>query len=55
MGPGQPGGFGDDGFRKKQKFDEPLGGGGDELESPPATLRVLIRNTDAGGIIGKVF
>ncbi len=47
------GGPGDDGFRKKPRFDE-QGGTGDEEEVLPATLRVLIRNSDAGGIIGKV-
>ena len=52
-GPGNMvGGPGDDGFRKKPRFDEP--GPGEEEEVPPATLRVLIRNSDAGGIIGKV-
>lgn len=44
-----PDGLGDESFRKKAKFDNP-----DELDAPPATLRVLIRNSDAGGIIGKV-
>ena len=50
------GGFGvpgDDGFRKKPRFDGPPGPGESD-EVPPSTLRVLIRNTDAGGIIGKV-
>lgn len=50
--PGELGGAGDDSFRKKQKFDTP--DGEEVLDAPPATLRVLIRNSDAGGIIGKV-
>lgn len=47
-----PDGLGDDGYRKKPKFDN---AGSEELDAPPATLRVLIRNSDAGGIIGKVL
>ena len=47
-----PDGFDDESLRKKAKFDGP---GGEEVpDVPPATLRVLIRNSDAGGIIGKV-
>lgn len=45
-------------FGKKPRFDFQGGGGpggGGEGDDPtvPATLRVLIRNSDAGGIIGK--
>ncbi len=36
---------------KKPRFD---GSGDEDQDVPPATLRVLIRNSDAGGIIGKV-
>lgn len=43
-GPGDSGGG--DGWRKRPRFEEPV--------VPPATLRVLVRNSDAGGIIGKV-
>jgi hypothetical protein len=54
-GPGGPP-MGD--FKKPRfEFQEGGGGGGGEETdepSPPATLRVLIRNSDAGGIIGKV-
>ena len=47
-GPGDFGGGsgGEGGWRKRPRFEEP--------EVPPATLRVLVRNSDAGGIIGKV-
>lgn len=44
-GPGGPG--------KKPRFDFQESEGTGE-ESLPATLRILIRNSDAGGIIGKV-
>ena len=43
-GPGDAGGG--DGWRKRPRFEEPV--------VPPATLRLLVRNADAGGIIGKV-
>lgn len=43
-GPGDSGGV--DGWRKRPRFEEPV--------VPPATLRMLVRNSDAGGIIGKV-
>lgn len=43
--PGEEGGFGD---RKRSRVGE------DSKESSPATLRALVRNRDAGGIIGKV-
>lgn len=43
-GPGDSGGG--EGWRKRPRFEEPV--------VPPATLRVLVRNSDAGGIIGKV-
>jgi hypothetical protein len=43
-GPGDSGGG--DGWRKRPRFEEPV--------VPPATLRLLVRNADAGGIIGKV-
>ena len=43
-GPGDSGGG--DGWRKRPRFEEPV--------VPPATLRMLVRNSDAGGIIGKV-
>ena len=48
---GPPGGDGDldQGFNKRGRFDEGGRGG-----VPPATLRVLVRQQDAGGIIGKV-
>ncbi len=53
FGRGGGGSFSDDGgFRKRQRFDDDSAGGGG---SKNATLRVLIRNTDAGGIIGKVI
>lgn len=44
-----------EGQGKKPRFDFQGGGGGGEGDDPssPATLRVLIRNSDAGGIIGK--
>ena len=45
-GPGDFGGGGDGGWRKRPRFEE--------AGVPPATLRVLVRNQDAGGIIGKV-
>ena len=46
-GPGDFGASGGEGsWRKRPRFEEPV--------VPPATLRVLIRNQDAGGIIGKV-
>ena len=50
---GPPGGDGDldQGFHKRGRFDEGAGGRGGV---PPATLRVLVRQQDAGGIIGKV-
>ena len=42
----------DQGFQKRGRFD---GGEPDEASSvPPATLRILVRQHDAGGIIGKV-
>ena len=44
----------DEGFFKKGRFEEGGGGGGGGTNVPPATLRVLVRNQDAGGIIGKV-
>ena len=45
------GSFSDDGgFRKRQRFDDDSASAGPKS----ATLRVLIRNADAGGIIGKV-
>lgn len=43
-------------FGKKPRFDFQgggTGGGGEGDDSTPATLRMLIRNSDAGGIIGK--
>ena len=48
-GPGEFGTSGGEGggWRgKRPRFEEPV--------VPPATLRVLVRNHDAGGIIGKV-
>lgn len=40
----------DQGFQKRGRFEGP-----DEGPSvPPATLRILVRQHDAGGIIGKV-
>ena len=40
---------------KKPRYDfQGNEGGGEGEENLPATLRVLIRNSDAGGIIGKV-
>lgn len=42
-----PGDGGDGGWRKRPRYDEPA--------VPPATLRMLVRNQDAGGIIGKVY
>lgn len=39
----------DPGFQKRGRFDGPE----DELSVPPATLRILVRQHDAGGIIGK--
>ena len=40
---------GEDGFKRRRMGEEP-----DLAEIPPATLRILVRNQDAGGIIGKV-
>lgn len=40
----------DPGFQKRGRFDGPE----EELSVPPATLRILVRQHDAGGIIGKV-
>lgn len=53
LGPdeGSLGGSGDGGFRKRPRFEGNVGG---DSDAPPATLRVLVRNMDAGGIIGKV-
>ena len=48
--------FGAEGYDmeyKRRRFDEPLGGDG-EPGAPPATLRILVRNQDAGAIIGRV-
>lgn len=39
----------DPGFQKRGRFDGPE----EELSVPPATLRILVRQHDAGGIIGK--
>lgn len=39
----------DQGFQKRGRFDGPE----EELSVPPATLRILVRQHDAGGIIGK--
>ena len=40
-----------EGFSKKGRFQDE---GDDDVAVPPATLRILVRNQDAGGIIGKV-
>ena len=49
-GPGISPSGGFTGGEKKPRFDAE---GDQEPGVPPATLRVLIRNSDAGGIIGK--
>lgn len=54
---GGAGGDGDfeQGFQKRGRFDDPPPPPADELDDvPPATLRILVRQIDAGGIIGKV-
>lgn len=43
----------DQGFQKRGRFDE-RGDPDDGGSVPPSTLRVLVRQQDAGGIIGKV-
>lgn len=47
------------GYMKRGRFEEGSASGGDQaeldqLDAPPATLRVLVRQIDAGAIIGKV-
>ena len=55
MGEEFSGGDLDQGYQKRGRFEEGPGpGSGEELSVPPATLRVLVRQMDAGGIIGKV-
>ena len=49
-----PPGNRDEGQRKKGRFEGGGGGDGDPASAPPATLRVLVRQQDAGAIIGKV-
>ena len=42
-------------FQKRSRFDSPqVESELDRLDVPPATLRILVRQIDAGGIIGKV-
>ena len=57
---GDSGGSGDLGpdFQKKGRFDNlaPQDDSElDQLDVPPATMRILVRQIDAGGIIGKVW
>ena len=44
---------GEDGFKRRRMGEGP-GPGPEGTDIPPATLRILVRNQDAGGIIGKV-
>ena len=56
FGGGESGGDLAPDFQKRGRFDNPEQPESelDRLDAPPATLRILVRQIDAGGIIGKV-